>query len=94
LFGASPELAEEEFEGSAQKLAEAKKLANLYNLRTSAPALTVGGGALGAGVGALIAGRNRRLLGAGLGALGGSGLGYLAHYLERKYGKVADKLFG
>lgn len=52
-------------------------------------ALMSGGALGGAGLGALIAGRNRRILGALGGAAVGGGAGALAHYLANKYGYMA-----
>lgn len=50
----------------------------------------VGGGALGgAGLGALIAGKNRRMLGVLGGSVLGGGAGALAHYLAKKHGYLS-----
>lgn len=51
-------------------------------------AFTLGGGALGAGVGALAAGKGNRLVGGLLGGGLGAGAGYLAHQLAKKYNYV------
>ena len=69
---------------AAQADQDAKKKALLKQLAF------VGGGALGgAGLGALIAGENRRMLGALGGGVIGGGAGALAHYLAKKHGYLS-----
>jgi hypothetical protein len=65
-----------------ERKAELERMKNLLNM-----GIGIGtGGAVGAGIGALIAGREKRLLGAGIGGIGGAGLGGVLGYYYNNFG--------